>query len=306
MGKDYYAILEIVKTADDETIKKGYKRLALRWHPDRNLGNKDQAEAKFKEIAEAYEILIDKEKRRIYDASGEDGLKGNPQFGRNGFHFNTRNPEDIFAQFFGQYTNFNFANTGFAHKPATPQQSPPLTKTFTCSLEELYKGCTKKMKIKKEIVDADNTNQKIIEKVLTIRIQKGWKSGTKITFEREGDEKPGIIPADIIFVLEEKKHPLFTRDKDDLHYSANITLLEALVGFSIRIKTLDDRDLTITPKEIIKSGFTQIVENEGMPLQKNPNKKGNLIVTYNVLYPKEFNDKQKELLKTAFEDVSFD
>lgn len=92
MGKDYYAALGISRNATDDEIKKAYKREALKWHPDRNPTNKEQAEEKFKEIAEAYEVLSDEKKRKVYDQFGEEGLKGGMpagggDFGGTTFHF---------------------------------------------------------------------------------------------------------------------------------------------------------------------------------------------------------------------------
>ncbi len=78
MGKDYYAVLGVAKSATEEEIKKAYKKQALKWHPDRNPNNKTQAEEKFKELAEAYEVLSDKQKREIFDQYGEEGLKAGP------------------------------------------------------------------------------------------------------------------------------------------------------------------------------------------------------------------------------------
>jgi curved DNA-binding protein CbpA len=119
MGKDYYAILGLPRTAKEEDIKKAFKKLALKWHPDRNPDNKKQAEEKFKEVAEAYEVLSDPKKREIYDKFGEEGLKAgvdpNAAGGFPGgfpggfgsfpggftFRYSPSNAEDIFAQFFG-------------------------------------------------------------------------------------------------------------------------------------------------------------------------------------------------------------
>lgn len=115
MSIDYYKILEVPRTAQNADIKKAYRRLALKWHPDKNPDKKDEAERKFKDISEAYEVLSDEQKRAIYDKYGKEGLVGNN--GRTNrhpgahtmfasdydpfFHFTFRNPEDVFREFFG-------------------------------------------------------------------------------------------------------------------------------------------------------------------------------------------------------------
>ena len=124
MGKDYYSILGVSKEADEEELKKAYRKLALKHHPDRNPDNKEGAEKKFKELSEAYEVLSDRNKRAVYDQYGEEGLKGQSSGGSqqsfpkgasfcfsssagNGFMpFNPSNPEDIFKQFFNGQSPF--------------------------------------------------------------------------------------------------------------------------------------------------------------------------------------------------------
>uniref|UniRef100_W5N3U0 DnaJ heat shock protein family (Hsp40) member B6 n=2 Tax=Lepisosteus oculatus TaxID=7918 RepID=W5N3U0_LEPOC len=102
---EYYQILGVQKTASQEDIKKAYRKLALKWHPDKNPDNKDEAERRFKELSEAYEVLSDANKRNIYDRYGKEGLSGNGGGGHyhNGdsFGFTFRNPEDVFREFFG-------------------------------------------------------------------------------------------------------------------------------------------------------------------------------------------------------------
>ncbi|XP_048754678.2 dnaJ homolog subfamily B member 6-like isoform X6 [Ostrea edulis] len=108
---DYYQVLSIKRDASEVDIKKAYRKLALKWHPDKNPDQKEEAERKFKEISEAYEVLSDKEKREIYDKYGKDGLTGEGGGGYNdfnmgggftGFHpFHFRNPDDVFKEFFG-------------------------------------------------------------------------------------------------------------------------------------------------------------------------------------------------------------
>ncbi|KAF7803411.1 dnaJ-like protein subfamily B member 13-like [Senna tora] len=193
MGVDYYKILQVDKSASDEDLKKAYRKLAMKWHPDKNPNNKKEAEAKFKEVSEAYEVLSDPQKRAIYDQYGEEGLKGQvPPPGAGGasffqtgdgpttFRFNPRNADDIFAEFFGFSSPFGGmgggAGGGMRGGPRSfggmfgddifssfgegrpmsqgPRKAPPIEKTLPCTLEELYKGTTKKMKISRELVDA--------------------------------------------------------------------------------------------------------------------------------------------------------
>lgn len=110
MSEDYYQVLGLPRNASLVDVKKAYRKLALKWHPDKNPNNKEEAEKKFKEISEAYEVLSDKEKRSLYDKYGKDGLNNTPggskdfhfrHFHGPSFHFSFRSPEEVFAEFFG-------------------------------------------------------------------------------------------------------------------------------------------------------------------------------------------------------------
>jgi DnaJ family protein A protein 1 len=124
-------------------------------------------------------------------------------------------------------------------------------------------------------------------KILEVHIDKGMEDGQKITFYGEGDQVPGLEPGDIVIVLEEKEHALFKRRDMDLFMKMDISLTEALCGFRRPIKTLDNRTVVITSHagEVIKTGETKCVLNEGMPMHKNPFEKGRLIITFNVTFP---------------------
>uniref|UniRef100_A0AC34R6K6 J domain-containing protein n=1 Tax=Panagrolaimus sp. JU765 TaxID=591449 RepID=A0AC34R6K6_9BILA len=235
MGKDYYKILGIAKGATEDEIKKAYRKMALKYHPDKN---KDPgAETKFKEVAEAYDVLSDAKKKEIYDKYGEEGLKsdgmpggpgpGGPG-GANGFHYQfTGDPMRMFSQMFGggmfsdfggfggaggpdimfsTGDDFGFPMGGMGHGGGRRQrQDPTVQHELPVSLEDIYKGCTKKMRITRKVVGPDGS-MKTEDKVLSINIKPGWKSGTKITFPKEGDQMPGRVPADIAFVIKDKPH----------------------------------------------------------------------------------------------------
>lgn len=105
------------------------------------------------------------------------------------------------------------------------KQDPAIEHDLQVNLEDILKGCTKKMKITRRVLNADKTYRKE-DKVLTINVKPGWKAGTKITFQREGDQNANSIPADIVFIIRDKPHPHFKRDGADLKYTAKITLRE--------------------------------------------------------------------------------
>ncbi|XVE92551.1 hypothetical protein REPUB_Repub01dG0107400 [Reevesia pubescens] len=311
MGVDYYNILRVSRNATEEDLKKSYKRLAMRWHPDKNPVNKKEAEAKFKQISESYDVLTDPQKRQIYDLYGEEGLKSAELSSPTGFsggadgvgswgayRFNPRNAEDIFAEFFGgsesEKRYYGDAGNGSqGNKKAAPVESK-----LVCSLEELYKGGRRKMRISRTVPD-DFGKLKTVEEILKIDIKPGWKKGTKITFPEKGNHEPGVTPADLIFVLDEKSHPIFKRDGNNLVVNQKITLLEALTGITLSLTTLDGRNLTIPVTDIVKPGHEVVIPNEGMPISKEPSKKGHLKIKIEIIFPSRLNAEQKSDLKSA-------
>ena len=129
-------------------------------------------------------------------------------------------------------------------------------------------------------------------KTLEVHIDKGMKNGQKIVFENEADEKPGVQAGDIVFILQEKKHPLFTRDGQNLIYEKKITLSEALTGVEFVIEHLDKRKLAIKsqPGDVIRPGQMKMIRNEGMPQYKNPFDKGALVIKFDVEFPSSIPD----------------
>ncbi|KAK2380793.1 dnaJ protein subfamily B member [Trifolium repens] len=338
MGVDYYKILQVDKNANDEELKKAYRKLAMKWHPDKNPTNKKEAEAKFKQISEAYDVLSDPEKRGIYDQYGEEGLKGqvpHPDAAGSGggtsfystgdipgsFRFNPRNADDIFAEFFGFSSPFggmggrggggsgmrsrfpggmfgddmfgSFGEGGGIHvNQSAPRKAPAIENKLSCTLEEIYRGTTKKMKISREIVDASGKTMPV-EEILTITVKPGWKKGTKITFPEKGNEQPNVTAADLVFVIDERPHSIFSREGNDLIVTQKISLAEALTGYTVHITTLDGRKLSIPINNVIHPNYEEVVPKEGMPIPKDPSKKGNLRIKFNIKFPTRLTDEQK-------------
>ncbi len=135
-GKDYYATLGVAKSAADDEIKKAYRKLAIKFHPDKNPDNREAAEAKFKEITEAYEVLSDSKKRQLYDQYGEDGVKNG---GGGGAH----SAADIFSQFFGG---------GFGGGRRKPERTADIPFQLSLTLQDFYRGRTKKLKITRKVL----------------------------------------------------------------------------------------------------------------------------------------------------------
>jgi len=141
MSRNYYEVLEINKNATEDEIKKAYRKGALKWHPDKNPNNKEEAEIKFKEIGEAYNVLSNAEKKQIYDTQGEEGLKAS---NNGGFQGHQGNPNDIFNMFFGGQMNNPFA--GFQQKQAIKKAEQKVV-FIPVSYKDLYNGCKKKVTI---------------------------------------------------------------------------------------------------------------------------------------------------------------
>ncbi|KAE8716501.1 putative pentatricopeptide repeat-containing protein [Hibiscus syriacus] len=306
MGVDYYNILKVSRNATEEDLKKSYKRLAMKWHPDKNPINKKEAEAKFKQISEAYDVLSDPQKRQIYDLYGEEGLQSAELSSPNGFsggvgggrayRFNPRNAEDVFAEFFGG-SEKRYSGDGGVGSQGN-KKAEPVESKLVCSLEELYKGGRRKMRISRTMAD-EFGKPKTVDEILKIDIKPGWKKGTKITFPEKGNHEPGFIPSDLIFVIDEKPHAVFERDRNDLIVNQKISLLEALTGITFSLTTLDGRNLAIPVTEIVKPGHVVVIPNEGMPISKEPSKKGHLKIKFDIIFPSRLNAEQKSDLKRA-------
>ncbi|CAG8455136.1 13369_t:CDS:2 [Ambispora gerdemannii] len=285
---NYYDILGVEPNASDNELKKAYRKLAMKFHPDKNPDQ--NAGDKFKEISHVYDILSDPEKREAYDEYGEDGLSGSG---------GGLSPEDLFASFFSFSPGGFPGNTGRARQ----RRGEDIIKPFNVTLEDLYNGKTAKISLQKDVVcplchgyfpkevkrgPGKNVIVVMEEKFLEIFIDKGMHHGQRIIMPGEADQEPGVETGDVILILEQKPHPNFERQENDLKTKVTISLTEALCGFSkVLLKHLDKRGLVVTQPagEVIKPNEIKRVVNEGMPTYKRPFDKGNLYIEFIVELP---------------------
>ncbi|XP_041657219.1 dnaJ homolog subfamily B member 13 [Cheilinus undulatus] len=310
MSIDYYETLEVNRNATDADIKKAYRRLALKFHP--NSSREKGSAERFSQLGEAYDVLSDPRKKATYDKFGEEGLKGGipPEFGSSGawsskytYH---GNPDKTFRHFFGGdnpfadfYTKESPLQFGGLQRVMVKTQDSHIERDLHLSLDDLFHGCNKKIKISRRVMNEDGCTSSIKDKILTIDVQPGWKEGTQIVFSKEGDQGPNSIPADIVFIVRQKSHPLFVRQQNDLIYKAQISLEMALTGFSVDVETLDGRLLTIPINDIVHPAYRKVVTGEGMPLSQDASQRGNLIITFDVQFPEKLSAERRQLIKQA-------
>lgn len=272
---DHYAVLNVNRNVAAEELRKAFKVMAMRWHPDKNRASQKSlaaAEARFKQVSEAYNVLSDPQKRRTYDLSLPEEISGFPK--------------------------------------SDPPCSPPPPKAggsnkrkaaavenkLGCSLEELYTGCKKKVKISWPGVDCFG-HSSFNDDMLTVDIKPGFMNATKITYPMMGRREPGMLPGDLIFHVEEKPHAIFRRIGRDLIMRQKITLLEALTGKVLSLTALDGRRLTIPVGRIPCSGHEVVVPDEGMPNSKEAGKRGTLRIRFNVVFPTAITEEQESDLR---------
>ena len=285
--RDYYEILGVSKNASDDEIKKAYRKLAVKYHPDKNPGDKE-AEEKFKEVSEAHEVLSDKQKRARYDQFGHAGVGGNGGFdgfggapGAGAFNFN------------GQEFHFDFGGGspfddilgslfGFGG-PRRPRRGADYQTSVTVSFEEAIFGTTKEVSVGGE--------------TLTIKIPVGIDDGMSIRLRGKGGPAPegGTEPGDLYVRVRVKPHKSLTREGAIILSEQTIDMVDAALGCEIDVTTVDG-PVTMKVPAGTQSGTPFKLSGHGVPFRADGDR-GPHIVTVIVETPTNLSKKQKELLE---------
>jgi curved DNA-binding protein len=273
---DYYNILGLKKEATPEEIKKAYRSMAMRHHPDRGGDEK-----KFKEISQAYEFLIDPEKKRMIDAGIDPNNINQQQSGFYQespfeFHFNSNNFQDIFE-------NFGF---NFGHRQ--PRKNKNIAIKIEISLEEVLTG--KELNFEINTMGGNN-------KTISINIPPGVESGQQIQYHGMGDDTiPNIPPGDLIVNIIVKKHSIFERSDNSIICEKSISVWDAILGTSTEIVGINGKSFSVSVPPGTQPNTVLSCKGEGLPRLKS-NIRGDLLIKIKVEIPKQLDSEYREFIK---------
>jgi DnaJ-class molecular chaperone len=300
--KEYYAILGIQRGAGQDQIRAGYRREALKWHPQRNPNDLGEATVMFALVAEAYDVLADLQKKSIYDEYGLQVFQeGTLCRGQKipGYQY-VGDPLKMFQEFFASDSAFvplTTGDAGLGMKRREPPRTiePPLELELQVSLEEIYTGCTRLVKYTRTRLADDRTSTVNEETTLTVEVGQGWQHGTCVQFEQAGNQlHPQIKQGPVRLKIVVTPHAHFKRSGLDLLYTHRLDLYEALTGHVIHIPLLDGQIIAVPVPEITTSTDSKRVAGRGMATAKG---QGDLVVQFEIAFPKELSQKQKDELK---------
>ncbi len=283
--KDFYKTLGVAKDVSDAELKKVYRKLAREYHPDSNPGDA-KAEARFKEISEAFSVLSDKEQRKEYDAvramgggarfTGGAGGQGGAGFpggfggGAGGAGF-----EDVFANLFGGGGRGGFGGFG-------PQRGADLTMTTTVDFIDSIHGSTLKLRLSDDGAPT------------SVKVPAGIQDGQKIKLRGKGQQSPnGGEPGDLLITVKVKPHPVFVRDGNNLRVSVPVTFAEAVLGATISVPTLGGEPVKLKVAPGTPNGRVLRVKGKGVQSAKGA---GDLLAAVEVAVPSHVSEKAKKLL----------
>lgn len=324
-----YEILGVEKNASDEVIKNAYRKLAFKYHPDKNQNNKEEAEKKFQEVQHAYDILRDEQKRNMYDQYGVTNESDMPQ-GFGGF-----NQEDIFSHLFNQthpqrrkvqdlvikidltleelYNGINKPVTYIIQcicKKCNGKGGKELIKCTICNgsgkkvnvirhgpmIQKIVTPCNcgNGYTIKDKCTDCDGNKLTAVKETIKLEIKEGLLHGQQIRLVEKGNEYPDIIRGDIVFIINQLKHTLFEVENGNLIYKIKLSLVEALTGFTENIKFLNGKYITINCDKVIKPEYYMVIDKYGMTTNSN------LIIRFNIVFPDQIDNLTKINLNKLF------
>lgn len=307
---DYYETLGVAKGATKDEIKKAYRKLALKYHPDKNAGNKE-AEEKFKKISEAYAVLSDQEKRREYDTYGSSGFRqrysqedifrgfdindilrqfgfGNASFRSSG-GFRTTTQTGGFENFFSNAGMGNGCGGGGCRPQ--PIKGENLTYEITISLQDVLHGTEKTINLRHN--GRDNN--------ISVKIPKGIEAGKRLRLSGKGSPSmSGGPPGDLYLKVNIAPDPVFTRDGDDLLMEKRIPFSQACLGTKIDVQTLDGKTFKVKVPAGVQQESKLRIKGHGLP--SGPiGKRGDIYVKIAVKIPKKLTREQKKAVQALAE-----
>lgn len=278
MARDYYSVLGVSKGASQDDIKKAFRQQAKKYHPDANP-NDPKAEAQFKEVNEAYDVLGDPQKRQQYDLMGQAGANpfsggGNP-FGRSG----GGSPfDEILRNFMGGSGGFSSSGRQASHR-----RGQDIEHTLRITLLEAYHGTDR-------LISKDGRQ-------LRVHIPSGATTGTQVPLVGEGHPSPtGGKPGDLVIVVEVEEHKDFRREGNDLYTEIAIDVFTAILGGEVLVPTLN-RPLKLTIPPMTQSGKKFRLKEKGMTVMNAHHQHGDLYVTVKVVIPEQLTPEQKQLFE---------
>jgi DnaJ-class molecular chaperone len=269
---DYYSTLGLKRGATDADIKKAYRSMAMKHHPDRGGDEK-----KFKEISQAYEYLSDPQKKSIIDMGGDpnqqQGFRGQGQGNPFEFHFGSGNFEDVFSQF------------GFGRQQ-------PRNKSFNINVEITLEEVLTGKEINAEVGVPGGK-----KKIINIEVPAGIEHGQQIRYQGMGDNSvPSARPGDLLVNVFVRPHPTFRREGDSLIVEKTISVWEALLGVNVEITTLDRKTLNITIPPGTQPETVLSCKGEGIPNMRSK-VRGNMLIKIKVNIPKNLSAAQIETIR---------
>ena len=298
--KDYYKVLGVDRKASAEDVKRAYRKLAMKYHPDRNPDN-PQAEEKFKELNEAYQVLSDEQKRQRYDQLGESYSHWQQRGAPGGFNWNDwqsspqggtrvdyRDIGDIFGEgAFSEFFRTIFGNMGYSTpsgggRPGGAARAPrPYERPVTISLFEAFQGTSRQFEI----------NGRPIE----IKIPAGARTGTKVRVSNAIPDAAGSA-SDLYLVIDVADDPRFERKGDNLYTDVQVDLYTAVLGGEVSVPTLAGKVVLTIPPGTQPDQLIRI-RGRGMPHLKTSSQHGDLFARIKIKIPHNLNDRQKELFQ---------